>query len=324
MLAVLGFLGLAMSSFVMLGRDDQPDDDAAGIDTPDIDSTGFREIAPGVFEMLSDADGDAGAGGVLAADGVDAGKAVGNGDTPDADFANIDIAANEPMPVSLITSPELEPVEDYGDDLLPDPPNAVERFGTDAGENLYGEWGDDRIFGAGGDDDLFGMIGDDILTGDDGDDTLTGGDGQDLLVGGAGNDTLAGGWGDDMLVGDEGRDLLNGGGGDDTLDGRDGDGGFDYLNGGAGDDLLMAGQGDHLNGGEGADAFSLLADGKNSIDDFDPDQDVLVVTYAGDTPPVLSTAAGDDGLTLLADATVVAYLSGVTTLDLSTVVLTPA
>lgn len=324
MLAVLGFLGLAMSSFVMLGRDDQPEDDAAPTDRPDIDSTGFTEIAPGVFQMLSDTNGDAGAGGVLSGDGLDNGGAAISGDVLKADPAFAIIVGDSPVadPVDLATGPD--PFEDYGDDLQPDVPTPVERLGTDAGDVLFGEMGDDLILGAGGDDDLFGMIGDDVLTGADGDDTLTGGDGTDVLFGGAGNDTLAGGWGDDMLDGGAGQDLLNGGGGNDVLDGRDADGGFDYMNGGAGDDLLLAGQGDHLNGGEGADAFGLLADGKNTIDDFDPDQDMLEVTYFGDTPPVLSTALGDDGLTLLADDTVVAYLSGVKTLDLSTVVLTAA
>ncbi len=124
-------------------------------------------------------------------------------------------------------------------------------------------------------------------------------------------------------MGANGADLLNGGGGDDVLDGRDADDGFDYLNGGAGDDLLLAGFGDHLNGADGADTFSLLTGGKNVIDDFDPTQDVLEVTFSG-TPPLLTTTTDDAGLTLLADDAVVAHLSGITDLDISRVVMVAA
>ena len=326
MLALLGFLGLAMSSFVMLGKDESPDDEFA----PDADQTAdtpeMTEIAPGVFQMLSDTNGDAGAGGVLGSDG----------DDPDADDdTTMDLLPGtsgsgvtpDPTPADVSILP-FDPEEDYGDDLIPDEaviePIAGRLVGTTDDDALAGGIGADEIAGGDGDDDLSGNLGDDTLLGEDGDDVLTGGDGADALFGGDGDDVLSGGWGDDLLEGGNGADLMNGGAGNDILDGRDADDGFDYLNGGAGDDLLLAGRGDHLNGGDGADTFALLSDGGNTIDDFDPDRDVLEVAYAGDTPPVLSTVTDDDGVTLLADDAVVAHLSGLKALDLGSVVLVAA
>ena len=325
MLALLGFLGLAMSSFVLIDRDESSDDDS----TPDADlatdPTNMIEIAPGLFQMLSDGHGDAGAGGVL---GEDTGERDGD------DYIAIDLlhdappSAPAPQPALATASGDgADPEEDHGDDLLPDPTVAVDDArlsGTGGADVLSGGVGADEIAGGDGNDDLSGNLGDDLLWGDDGDDALTGGDGNDLMFGGQGDDTLAGGWGDDLLQGGTGNDLLNGGAGNDTLDGRDDDDGFDYLNGGVGDDLLLAGRGDHLNGGDGSDTFALLSDGGNSIDDFDPTRDLLEITYAGDTPPVLSTTIDDDGVTLLADDAVVARLSGLRALDLATVVLVTA
>lgn len=328
MLALLGFVGLAMSSFVMLGQNDTADDDAAPEPEQDqaLDTAGMTEIAPGLFQMLSDTNGDAGAGGVLADDADDS-TSDDAGTTIDllSPDAGAGFTSDTPLPADTVP-PVIEGDSDvdYGDDLVPDPPVVTLRNGTAADDILDGDTGDDQVFGGDGDDWLTGNLGDDLLTGDAGHDTLIGGDGADMLFGGDGNDTLAGGWGDDVLVGGNGQDLLNGGGGNDTLDGRDADGGFDYLNGGAGDDVLLAGRGDHLNGGDGADTFALLADGDNTIDDFDPDRDFLEVTYAGDTPPVLSTTASDDSVTLMADDAVVAHLAGIKTLDLSTVVLIAA
>ena len=334
MLAVLGFLGLAMSSFVMLGRDDS-DEDAPSPDEPEIDTTGLTEIGPGLYQMLSDTNGDAGAGGVL---GEDADDMAGS---DDADRlmqplpATADLAVDEDMSDTIpapdaLSEPEVitgsdaidDPEEDYGDELIADgPPAPARQDGTEGDDALDGGLGDDDIAGGDGDDALTGNMGDDALSGDAGDDTLTGGDGADALFGGEGDDTLAAGWGNDVLVGGSGQDLLNGGGGDDILDGQDVDNGFDYLNGGAGDDVLLAGRGDHLNGGEGDDLFGLLTDGQATIDDFDPAHDRLEVAYTGDVPPVLSTATDAEGVTLMADDTVVARLSGVAALDLSTVVL---
>ena len=311
MLAVLGFLGLAMSSFVMLGRDDTDTDDV--LPGPEPDTAPGADDGHDSLAILSETEGDAGAGGVLADDAAQ----------PDA---GVTAEAAAPVDGTAVTpgTGSFPDEDDHFDDLLPDVAPRVSHAGTDDGDTLAGGTGADDMFGGAGNDEITGNLGDDLLVGADGDDTLTGGDGADTLYGGAGDDTLAGGWGDDVLVGDDGADLLMGGRGNDTLDGRDADDGFDYLNGGAGDDVLLAGRGDHLNGGDGADTFAVRADGDNTIDDFDPTQDVLEITYAGDTPPVLSTVAADDGLTLMADDAIVAHLSGITELDLSTVVLVAA
>lgn len=203
--------------------------------------------------------------------------------------------------------------------------------GSDLGDLISGGGGDDRIDGLGGDDMLFGGDGDDMLFGHEGDDTLygeagddrlVGGNGSDTLFGGAGDDTLEGLDGDDVLFGGDGADTLQGGRGDDTLDGR-GDGVSDYLNGEDGDDRLIGGGGDVLTGGAGADSFNLRADTDGVITDFDASEDRLEVEYEGDRPPVLSTVRAPEGLTLMADETVVAVLQNVTELDLAQVALIP-
>ena len=321
MLALLGFLGLAMSSFVMIGDEETADAPTDAADDPANGNTGgdlldfdnLQSDADRTASGLSDGYGDAGAGAVL--DDEIAGTAGGT--LSDAGASGTDILTDDTTA--------------YGDDLLPDPPVSDDSAagpitlltGTDGADTIMGDSTADEIQAQDGGDTLFGKLGDDFLFGGAGNDAISGGDGNDLLDGGDGDDILEGGWSDDTLIGGAGNDLLNGGGGNDLLDGRDEDNGFDYLNGGAGHDVLLAGHGDHLNGGEGADTFAMSTDGNNVIDDFDPSQDVIEVTFTG-TPPVLSTSADDEGLTLLADDSVVAKLAGISSLDLSQVVLVAA
>ncbi len=74
----------------------------------------------------------------------------------------------------------------------------------------------DTIAGNAGNNNLYGYLGDDELIGGDGNDALNGGEGHDLLRGGAGNDSLIGGPGDDFFVfagvglGDTGKDSVKG------------------------------------------------------------------------------------------------------------------
>ena len=150
-----------------------------------------------------------------------------------------------------------------------------DRLVGDAGDNvLSGGAGDDVLKSKGGNDTLLGGAGDDKLRGDAGDETLDGGDGSDLLfglggtdvlLGGAGNDFLYGGRdgdtahgqaGDDLVRGNLGSDLLTGGGGVDRIygggsnDTLQGDGGNDYLVGENGADRIEGGTGDDsLTGG---------------------------------------------------------------------------
>ncbi len=89
--------------------------------------------------------------------------------------------------------------------LAPPPPD-LHLTGTDEGEYLKGDIGNDTIIGLGGDDWLYGRSGNDILDGGAGDDGLIGGDGNDTLIGEGGNDTLIGGGGNDRLIGGAGSD----------------------------------------------------------------------------------------------------------------------
>jgi len=103
----------------------------------------------------------------------------------------------------------------------------VIRYGTNAGEQVVGEYGNDRVYGLGGNDQVFGRKGSDLVDGGAGNDFVIGGDGtagaglvdtgNDTLYGGAGNDTLYGGDGKDMLYGGAGRDVLYGGTGKDAF-----------------------------------------------------------------------------------------------------------
>ncbi|KLK89841.1 hypothetical protein AA309_29080 [Microvirga vignae] len=104
---------------------------------------------------------------------------------------------------------------------------AVIRYGTSAGEQVVGEYGNDRVYGLGGNDQAFGRKGNDLVDGGTGNDYVIGGDGasgtgligtgNDTLYGGTGNDSLFGGDGNDALYGGTGRDALYGGTGSDTF-----------------------------------------------------------------------------------------------------------
>jgi len=106
------------------------------------------------------------------------------------------------------------------------------------------------------DDFIFGFDDDDRLLGNEGDDRLYGGDDHDQLFGGTGDDDLFSGRDGDRIWGQAGRDQLEGEGGHDRLNGG---GGADKLEGGTGEDRFIFGRGS----------------GKDTIDDFDRDEDVI-------------------------------------------------
>ena len=97
----------------------------------------------------------------------------------------------------------------------------------------------------------------------------------------------------------------------------------DYLNGGDGNDTLKGDTGDILNGGTGADVFSLMEAAQVSIEDYNPAEDTIEITYAG-ALPLLSTAQTEDGLALLADGEAVAVFANLDQLDLGQVRLVAA
>jgi Ca2+-binding RTX toxin-like protein len=290
MLAILGLLGIALSAVVMIDHNAPHDDDDTG-------NTGNDRETP----LPTVAVGD-----VVFADDL----------MPQADEPDF---LNAPQ-VTFAGAGSDEIVGGGFDDHLDGREGDDTLWGGDGDDVLHGGPGDDVLFAGNGDDELYGHIGDDTLRGDGGHDTLTGGDGADILFGGQGNDSLSGNIGRDTLAGGPGADTLMGGDDDDVLIGRD-DLDADYLNGGAGDDILIAGAGDHLNGGPGADLFSVPVDAGAVIDDFDPSQDVIEVLHDGLTPLALTTTLSESGLALLADGEVVATFSGITSLDLQSVVV---
>ena len=83
------------------------------------------------------------------------------------------------------------------------------------------------------------------LNGNAGADTITGSQGSDLLQGGTENDILTGGPGNDTMNGDDGNDLMVWNPGD----------GSDVMEGGIGSDNAQ------VNGGNGAEAFTIAANG---------------------------------------------------------------
>lgn len=133
---------------------------------------------------------------------------------------------------------------------------------------LKGEKFNDTILGRGGSDELYGFAGID---------KLVGGAGGDKLRGGGAQDTLKGNGGADRLLGQQGNDTLAGGGGGDTLLGG---GGADNLLGQKGNDVLIGGKGrDTLSGNGGSDKFVFArADGIDTITDFNPNRETIVIT----------------------------------------------
>jgi serralysin len=82
---------------------------------------------------------------------------------------------------------------------------------NDGNDVVYGGSGEDQLYGGKQNDLEYGDAGDDILKGDLGDDTLDGGVGNDILRGGKGNDLILGNEGKDVLIGDRDRDTITGG-----------------------------------------------------------------------------------------------------------------
>src|SRR6266853_2384009 len=125
-----------------------------------------------------------------------------------------------------------------------------------------------QVFGNGGNDTISldesnGALPAAQLFGGAGNDVLTGGSGADQLFGGAGNDTLLGKGGNDLLFGGDGNDTLIGGTGDDQVFGEAGNDRMIW-NPGDGTDLFEGGDGvdtAEVNGGNGAETFSIIANG---------------------------------------------------------------
>lgn len=78
--------------------------------------------------------------------------------------------------------------------------------GTEVGNQIHGNAGNNLISALGGNDRVYGNNGVDRLFGGDGNDVLRGGSHRDFLYGGAGRDRLYGDMGNDVLSGGDGAD----------------------------------------------------------------------------------------------------------------------
>ncbi|HEV8604724.1 MAG TPA: calcium-binding protein [Tepidisphaeraceae bacterium] len=76
--------------------------------------------------------------------------------------------------------------------------------GSDGGDEIHGEAGNDFVRGNSGNDNIFGEEGADLLFGDQNNDCIKGGNGGDIAFGGADNDTVLGEASSDILFGDDG------------------------------------------------------------------------------------------------------------------------
>ena len=167
-------------------------------------------------------------------------------------------------------------------------------IGTEFGDNLRGNFGDNVINGGNGQDVLIGYNGDDMLFGGNADDAINGGAGADFIDGGAGFDQARYNGSTAAVQIDLGAGTAFGGSAQgDTLvnieavfgslfnDMITGDAGNNYLYGSGGDDILAAGGGiDKFFGGSGADSF-VLGEGFAYVTDFEDNIDQLDVSAYG-------------------------------------------
>ena len=151
-----------------------------------------------------------------------AGKLLVNGGT-------VSIEGGQP---TVANTTEIQAAGQAGDDMI----SLDETNGALPAAQLSGGAGNDTIIGGSGADQLSGDAGNDTLLGKGGDDILAGGAGDDVLTGGTGSDQLFGDAGDDRIIWNpgDGSDLVEGGTGTDTAE---------------------------VNGGNGAETFSITANG---------------------------------------------------------------
>ncbi|MEL6467032.1 MAG: calcium-binding protein [Pseudomonadota bacterium] len=217
-----------------------------------------------------------------------------------------------------------------GDDLLQGQADADVIIGGAGDDVIASGQGNDFAQGRGGNDSLAGSLGADWLDGNDGNDTVSAGFGDDSLLGGAGADLLDGGAGNDLMTGGvlanvdlstsdlvglrDGTLTFDQAAGLEDIDDNvldvsdDDDDARDTLIGGDGDDSILLGSGDTATGGEGFDAFGILADalegtqGLGTITDFVPGEDFIFVFDDLDLPaePSISVlTSGSDAIVAL-------------------------
>jgi hypothetical protein len=152
--------------------------------------------------------------------------------------------------------------------------------GTNNGESLRADEGDDTVWGDGGDDRLEGGAGNDGINGGAGNDVITDTFGEDNIKGDGGHDAINPGSGLDLVLGGDGNDFVLGGSdpkeifagnGNDFLGGGTSS---DIHFGGAGDDWMEGGnQTDALSGGNAAPFEDSVGDGDDVVDGQGGDDD---------------------------------------------------
>jgi serralysin len=208
--------------------------------------------------------------------------------------------------------------------------------GAELTDFLFGATGDDVLVGNAGNDFIDAGEGADNINTGAGDDLILAGPGNDTVGGMAGHDTVFAGDGDDLVAwndptgdivfGEGGNDILRGGDvAADTIFGGDGDdliravanqglltaNAPDFLYGDAGNDAIVGGNGaDFINGGTGNDvlagsggadqfAFLIYQSGKDTINDFEIAQDVVVLAgFPEDFNPLDQLTQGASGAEL--------------------------
>ena len=214
---------------------------------------GDNLIGNGLRNLLFGFDGDdvlnGGGGDDLLRGGLGADSLIGGSGTDTADYRD----SNAGVVVNLAAG------TGSGGFAAGDTLSGIENiFGSDRGDTLTGNSGDNVLTGFGGNDTFVGGLGADEIDGGNGTDTINyigsnAGVTVDLAAGTASGGHATG----DVLISIE---RIFASSFDDTLTGNDvrnlifGFDGDDILNGGGGNDLLRGGEGaDTLNGGDGAD-----------------------------------------------------------------------
>jgi len=263
--------------------------------------------------------GDAGGNALEGASGDDvligwsgADTLVGGDGSDTASYAASDAAVN----VNLQTGTH------SGGHAAGDTLDSIENLtGSDHGDTLNGDAGDNVLDGADGDDVLLGGGGADSLVGGDGNDTASyagsdaavnvnlqtgihsGGhaagdtlDSIENLTGSDHGDTLAGGAGDNVLNGADGDDVLLGGGGADSLAGGDGNDTASYAGSNAAVNINL-GSGTHSGGYAAGDTVSGVENliGSSHSDTLTGDTGGNALD-GGDGNDSLDGGAGDDSL----------------------------
>lgn len=208
------------------------------------------------------------------------------------------------------------------DQLAPlSPP--ITQFGTPDPDSLPGQDGNDVIFGRGDGDTLLGFREDDFLDGQGESDRLLGGQENDIVIGNSGDDTVFGEKGGDTLYGGPEADVIYGNQEGDVIFG---DGGADTIYGGQNNDSLLGGTGsDLLFGDKGDDTltgFSTRAQGYTLIDDFDIEEDVILLSGLPErfrlelSPPELPEGTAIIRENLVGEVEAIAVVADVFGLDL--------